>query len=138
MVACAQSGCHCLFHNGLTGRHAVQGGIQAEAFDGKSTVGRDEFFPGKGFGSLKKVFKRMGWEGAQRNQDPFSCPKPEVQPGNVLHGTLAEDPAVLSPNLLHVHAPELVRCQALYPKKGWNDKGELIHNFDPLYPDNNA
>lgn len=58
--------------------------------------------------------------------------------GNVLHGTLAEDPAVLSPNLLHVHAPELVRCQALYPKKGWNDKGELIHNFDPLYPDNNA
>ena len=37
----------------------MQGGIQAEAFDGKSTVGRDEFFPGKGFGSLKKVFKKV-------------------------------------------------------------------------------
>ena len=116
----------------------MQGGIQAEAFDGKSTVGRDEFFPGKGFGSLKRSSKE--WAGKVPREIKTRSPvrKPEVQPGNVLHGTLAEDPAVLSLNLLHVHAPELVRCQALYPKKGWNDKGELIHNFDPLYPDNNA
>ena len=70
-VGIPQTGGGRLFHNGLAGRHGMEGGIKAVPLDREPALPGDELLPGEGTGPLKQGVEISGREGAQHQQHPL-------------------------------------------------------------------
>ena len=105
----------------------MQGGVEAMALYRELACGGDEPVPGKLPGPLKKLVEGGRREGAQVDEHPLPRPQPKVEPGNVRRLALAEDPAVVRPDLLHAHPAQLLRGDPLHPEQGGDHKGQFVH-----------
>ena len=132
MVNLTQTGGHCLFHDGLAGRDAVEGGVQAEALHRESGTVGNESLPGQLAGSLEKLLKGDCPEGTKQDEHTLTGAQTKVQAGNILYATVTEYSAVFHTDILHFHSTQLVSSQAFHTQQGGNGEGQFSHGTLPL------
>ena len=121
-IPAAQPGGNRLFHNGLAGRHRVEGGVEAVALYRKLALPGDKRLPGQGLCPLKEGVEVPGGEGPQGEQHPLPGADVQIQPGQVglRPGTL--HPAILRPHLRQAQTARLVGTDPLQTEEGGDGK----------------
>ncbi len=112
-VAPLQALHHGLFDYGLAVGYAVQPAVKAAAGHRKSVLPAQVFLPGQGLDPLEQFLKAFGVEIAHEEAHPLRKPAAEVHPGQNIPAAREYHPAVLRPDLLTPHVPQLLGQQAL-------------------------
>ena len=92
------------FDDGLTVGNAHKLGIQAVALHRELTVLRDEILQIGVVNTLKQLLKRLCLKLCQHDHHPLAGAQADVGLGEGILVAGEEDPAVLNPDIFHVHS----------------------------------